>query len=278
MIELMSRAELLALGYRSRDITAAVRADTLIRGRRDNYLPGGTVEAVVQAVRVGGRLTCLSLLQLLGVFVLTNDRLHVHVQRNAARLRSPSDRSKRLEDRSRRAVTLHWARLTEYPAAAACVDIVDALAHSVCCQTPRAAVATLDSAIRRGHIAAWQLADIFRQLPARFAVIASLVDPRSESGPESLVRLMLRGLGCSAIPQVSITGVGRVDFVVDGWLIIECDSVEFHAGRAKYEEDRRRDAASAALGYTTLRLAATTIMYQPAEVLAAIRGLLAAHR
>ena len=35
------------------------------------------------------------------------------------------------------------------------------------------------------------------------------------------MRLMLRGLGCQIEVQVVIPGVGRVDFVVDGWLIVE---------------------------------------------------------
>ena len=38
-----------------------------------------TPDIVVRAVRVGGRLTCLSLLALMGVFVLRNDKVHVHL-------------------------------------------------------------------------------------------------------------------------------------------------------------------------------------------------------
>ncbi len=71
-----------------------------------------------------------------------------------------------------------------------------------------------------------------------------------------------------------MAGVGRVDMVVDGWLVIECDSREFHQGWKAQLEDRRRDLALAALGYTTIRPAAEDILYWPEVVVAAIVGLL----
>jgi hypothetical protein len=274
MTEHLTRSELIAAGFTGRGLTAAVRSGRLIRARRDHYLTPDVPEPMVRAVRVGGRLTCLSLLAMLGVFVLSNDKLHVHVAVNAARLRSPHDRRRRLQSRSRRGVRLHWHPLSEHPGQSTAVGIIDALADAVRCQMPRAAVATLDSAIRQGVIARWQLQDVFDLLPARYAVIARLVDPRAESGPESLVRLMLRGLGRAAEPQVEFAGIGRVDFVVDGWLVIECDSEEFHGGWEAQERDRLRDALLAARGYTTLRLTAKVIMHQPEIALAAVRGLL----
>jgi hypothetical protein len=42
------------------------------------------------------------------------------------------------------------------------------------------------------------------------------------------MRLLLRALGHRAEVQVRIAGVGRVDLVVDGWLIVECDSRAYH--------------------------------------------------
>ncbi|MCY1159280.1 MAG: hypothetical protein MOP51_2305, partial [Citricoccus sp.] len=50
--------------------------------------------------------------------------------------------------------------------------------------------------------------------------------------PESLMRLILCDLGVEFSLKVKIVGVGRVDFVVDGFLIIECDSKAFHQGWA----------------------------------------------
>ena len=74
------------------------------------------------------------------------------------------------------------------------------------------------------------------------------------------MRLLLRSIGVDFETQVWIPGVGRVDFVVDGWLIIECDSREFHEGWDKQREDRYRDLAAAAQGYVTIRPLASDVL------------------
>ena len=140
----------------------------------------------------------------------------------------------------------------------------------------RAAIATLDSALHLNLIDLEGLAEVFAVLPAKYRALRALVDGRAESRPETLMRLMLRGLGCNVEIQVVFPGIGRVDLLVDGWLVIECDSERYHSGWAKQEADRGRDLALAALGYTTLRPTATAIMWRPEEVRAAVRGLLAA--
>ena len=109
----------------------------------------------------------------------------------------------------------------------------------------------------------------------KYAVLRALVDGRAESGPETLMRLMLRALGCDVELQVDFDGIGRVDLVVDGWLVIECDSKEFHESWDQQVKDRNRDLALAARGFHTLRLTAGQIMYRDDEVLAAVKGLLA---
>jgi very-short-patch-repair endonuclease len=75
---------------------------------------------------------------------------------------------------------------------------------------------------------------------------------------------------------VEFDGIGRVDLLVDGWLVLECDSREYHNSWQQQVADRNRDLALADRGYVTLRLTAAQIMYRPDEVLAAIKGLLAA--
>ena len=277
LVEHQTRADLFASGLTRRAITQAVASGALIRARRDRYLGEGTDDAIVRAVRVGGRLTCLSLLQLMDVFVLRNAKLHVHMKGNASRMRSPHNRRRKLERRSRRGVRLHWLPLSEPAPAAACVPIVDALAHAVLCQDPRAAIATLDSALHNRVVEIDQIPEVFQLLPAKFAVLRPLLDGRAESGPETLMRLIVRMLGCSVEIQVEFDGIGRVDLLVDGWLVIECDSQEFHSDWETQVSDRKRDFALAALGYTTLRPTAKMIMQEPEKVIAAVRGLLAAH-
>ncbi|WP_347979230.1 DUF559 domain-containing protein [Microbacterium sp. ProA8] len=118
-----------------------------------------------------------------------------------------------------------------------------------------------------------ELDELFRVLPRRYAVIRRLLDARCQSGPESLVRLMLRSAGLRFEVQVSIPGVGIVDFLVEGWLIVECDSQAHHSTWDAQRRDRRRDQAAAILGYATYRPIAEDIMWSPEVVSAALRGL-----
>lgn len=274
-----TRSDLTRAGMSKRRIRRAVIDGELVRVRRDRYMSCEAAEVLRQAVRVGGRLTCLSLPQLLGVFVFENARLHVHVVRGASRLRSSAEQGSVLLSRRERAEVLHWMPLLQAAASdSAVVGILDALAHAVLCQSPRNAVATIDSALNKKLIRSSDLAMLFAALPRRFAVLRPLADGRAQSGPETLVRLWVRGLGCIAVPQVKFAGIGTVDLVVDGWLVIECDSQKFHSDWKQQLKDYRRDLALARRGYVVLRLAAEDILYNPEEVLAALRGVVGARR
>ncbi len=145
--------------------------------------------------------------------------------------------------------------------------------HSVLCQEPRAAIATLDSALHLRLIDELDLDDIFAVLPRRYRSLRRLVDASAQSGTETLMRLILRSIGCRIEPQAWFPDVGYVDFLVDGWLVIECDSREFHGGWAAQARDRERDLALARLGVVSLRVTAADIMWRADRVRAAIVGL-----
>lgn len=274
----LTRGDLFLQGHTRSSITTALRAGELRHVRRDRYLPPDADEAFVRAVRVGGRLTCLSYLALLGVFVLANREFHVHVPPTASRLRSPRQHRRRNRPIRKGEVRVHWTDLIEKCGQASATGIVDALSHAVMCQPPAAAIASLDSAINKRLIAESDLRRIFAVLPARFQVLAGFIDGRAESGAESLVRVMARRLGCDIDLQVSFGKIGRVDLILDGWLVVECDGKEFHEDWSSQVRDRRRDLALAARGYAILRLPAADIMYRQDDVLAALRGLIDARR
>lgn len=258
-------SQLRAEGWSKRRIAIAVDSGELLRLHRDAYCAPDVPSDCIQAGRLGARLTCVSELERLGVFVLTHpDRVHVHLPRSAA-LRNPH--SARVER--------HWMILNRpRPRGALCVSPLDALIHAVRCQEPRAAVASLDSALHRRVLRRSELDELFAALPARYGVLRRLLDERAESGPESLLRLILRSIGCRYDVQVTIAGVGRVDFVVNGWLIVECDSREYHGDWTAQRRDHARDLASAALGFATLRVTAEDVMWRPDEVRRALVGLL----
>ena len=169
-------------------------------------------------------------------------------------------------------VIAHW-RVTAGNRRRLTTDLVEALVQATRRQSPRDAIATLESAWHHCLIDESDIAEIFRRLPLRYRSLRPLLDRRAESGAETLMRLVLRVLGCDVQVQVAIAGVGRVDLVVDGWLIVECDSRALHDGWAAHARDRRRDLAAAALGYTTVRPLAEDIFYDQDDLVTTMRRI-----
>ncbi len=256
----VSRAELYAEGWTWRRIDQAIARGWLCRARRDAYLSGEVDARTRAAAEVGGQLTCVSELARRGVFVLDANRLHVRLHPRRGRRRPVHSRAR-----------VHWSgdgsRIT------ANAPLVEAVVDAVRCQGPVEAIASLDSALHRRLIGEEDLADIFRMLPRRYGVLRGLIDRSAEAGGESIMRVLLRKMGCRVECQVHISGVGRVDLLVDGWLIVECDSEAHHSSWAQQKEDRRRDQAAAALGYVTYRPIAEDIFWHRDRVVAAVRGL-----
>lgn len=254
-------------GAGRRTIAAAVDEGRLLHLRKGAFCRPDVHPDCVIAGRNRGRLSCVSELARRGVFVLHRpDRPHIHVVRTASRL--PQPRAVRRVHRDRLRREPHPDSLS--------VEFFDALVHSVLCQDVRAAIASIDSALHVGLLRLDEVDELFAALPRKYRRLRGLVDGRAESGPETLMRFILRSIRCSFGIQVSIYGVGRVDFLVDGWLIIECDSEEFHGEWDDRRRDLRRDMAAASRGFTTFRPIAEDIMWHPDRVRTAVVGLLSA--
>ncbi len=276
-ITIASREQLRAAGATGRGLTAAVQTGTLIRIRRDHYALPGTARLIQQAVRVGGRIGCVSALSLAGVFAFDSTFPHVHLDRAASRCRSPRNRFLPLSEDNRDGAELHWSPLvapdeaTEFS-----VGMLDALHQAVRCQSPWLAIASLDNALHLGRIGESELNELFRRLPERFRPLRAQVDGRSEAGQETVLRLIMRSAGLDCQLQVVIDGVGRIDILVEGILVLEADSRLAHDGWELHVRDRNRDLDLARQGYMRLRPVYNRTMYYPNDVLAAVLNLLAA--
>jgi very-short-patch-repair endonuclease len=259
----LRRSDLHARGLSDFHITRLVREGVLARPRKGIYLRGDSVPDVVDAARVGGRLACLGVLARRGVFVHSRpEHVHVHVPPHTARLRTTVP------------ARVHWKPLSRTPhPAAVCVDVIDALEQSAFCQPPRAFIASVDSALNLGELHPDDVDALFARLPRRLRRLRGLVDGRAESGTETYVRLMLRSLGARVELQVRFRGIGRVDLLVDAWLVVECDSRAHHATWEQQRADRRRDQALAARGFAVYRPIAEDILHRPELVVAALKGL-----
>lgn len=268
----VSRAELLEAGFTPKGITRAVRCGILTRLRRDHYARTPSPAADI-AVRIGGRLTCVSALATAGVFTIDDARVHVHVGREMSRVRGPGRRRERWSKDEHGAIArVHWGDIT-VPPTRETVGLDDAIRTLVRCRPPREVIAALDSVLYLGMMSEAEMRDLFGALPPKYGVLLRLVDGRAESGTESFVRLMLRQLGIPFEVQVELSGVGRVDFVIAGKLIIECDSKAHHSDWNQRRRDIRRDQEAARLGYATVRLLAEDILFQPDAVHALLAGI-----
>ena len=256
---------LLAAGWTERDIRRAVARGELVRLRGGAFGPPLLDDDHRLAGRLRGRLTGPTAARKSGIFALDDGRVHVHITSSAARLPATPARTR-----------IHRRALVRTPHPdALIVEVLDAVVDAVLAQEPRMGLATIDSALHLGMLRADDLDELFAALPRRYRRLRRLVDARAESGPETLMRLILRSLGCRFACQVEIPGVGRVDFVVDGWLIIECDSEAHHASWSAQRADRRRDQAAARRGFATHRVIAEDVLWHPDEVRAAVAGLIA---
>jgi hypothetical protein len=83
--------------------------------------------------------------------------------------------------------------------------------------------------------------------------------------------LALRQAGLTRRLPGLIDGVGRVDFVVDGWLVVEADGSTYHSTRRATATTGATNALTL-LGYTVLRFSYEDVMFRLADVRAHRRG------
>lgn len=261
MREVWATAEARAMGASKRDLAGAVARGDLVRIRRDNYCSPGTPSSVIEAVRIGGRVGCISLLALLGVWVTVVDRPHVHLRPDATRLRPGT-------------ATLHWLP-TVGSGDRGRVSVLDALLVAMICQPLVDAVASVDSALHLGLVRLSELrphcTDAVRTEVLRW------VDARAESGLETIIRIALVRAGLRVEVQVRIRGVGRVDLLVEGCVIVEIDGAQFHSGPRRHV-DHQRDAAATTLGYSALRFDSTQARFATDGVVDAVIAAVLVHR
>lgn len=274
-LRVVTTSDLHMAGATDRDITAGVRNGHLVRVRRGHYVHPAENGHLIEAATVGGVLSCISALRDAGVYAFDHRRVHVHLKRHGSRLRAPHDRRMSLSGIDRQKLDLHWSAL-RWPedATSHAVGIKDALLQSLYCQTPWHSVASIDSALFQGMVDADAVAEIFDAAPQRYRDLRQLVDARSESGQETILRLIVQRAGYRYEIQHYLRGVGRVDMLVEDILVLEADGRTYHDGWDAHRRDRFRDIGAAESGYPTLRFTYPVIMHESGLVVRAIEGLL----
>jgi very-short-patch-repair endonuclease len=246
----LSYRELDAAGISRNAVAAAIEHGAVQRIRRGWFATPDASPDVVRASRVGGTLTAASALRLAGAWMLEDSLLHVRVPSSTGRLRNP-DASGEPLDRTAHRVCLHYRTRPIVPGARDPLSL--AIAEMLACADERSVIVAIDSAVARGLMTAEGLAESRAfALPSKRSVF-DRVHVGSESGIETMVRLLLRAHGILHRTQMHITRVGNVDLLVGDRLVIEVDGEGFHTG-PEFEADRRRDFELVMQGYLVLRL------------------------
>lgn len=239
----------------------AARNGTIRRIRNGVYALPGLDPDITAAAAHGGELTCAAALRHHGVWMLSTPAPEIHVWMGAA-------------GRTHHDECMCVPHYTPGTAGVGIASPAAALVHLYRCFDHETFFAAYESAWNKRLITASDRARIRRELPAAASWLLDLARHDAESGLESLLRLRLHLLGIRLECQVEIGGVGRVDFLLGGRIILEADGKLNHAGTMRHK-DLMRDAAASALGYETLRFDYAMIVHDWDTVIAAILPALA---
>lgn len=252
--------QLTAFGFTRRMLSDAVERGEIARLRPGVFVTGSAPLAARVAADHGGALTCAGALRHHGVWVLHDDESpHVWL-----------GRAGRVHHERCQCVVHYRAGRMQLGVA----DAEQALIHAFQCHGEEFFFCAFESAWNKRLIGAGARARIRKALPASDRWLVDFAHKDSESGLESLVRLRLHLLGITVRAQVQISGVGRVDFVIEGRVILEADGVEHHDVPRQRHRDLQRDAAASALGYESLHFDYAMIINDWPTVVAAIRAAL----
>lgn len=263
--------ELIALRVEPRRLAAAVHTGELLRVRRGWYALPETDPALLGAIRVGGRLACVSAAAHYGWATPERHGLHVCVAENASRLRrapvgpigtDPAD------------VVVHWGSPVEGASGSRLVtDRFETVVQLVECLDPESAVAAFDSFLHTDPTGSRDLERWLDSVPGWLRHNLPARNARCHSFLETIGRVRLERAGITGLHQVELAGIGRVDLIIGDRLVIERDGGS-HRTATQQDEDCRRDALLATLGYRTLRFSYPLVMEEWHVVIAAVRAAL----
>ncbi|WP_182113239.1 MULTISPECIES: endonuclease domain-containing protein [unclassified Actinotalea] len=253
-----------------RELRRLVETGVVVRHGRGLYALRGTPAAVVAARRTGGAVTCVSLLHGLGLPVL-------HVP-GSPHVSVPGGRGAPRAGVLARSTVLHWDE--EATGDTVLADVPTALCHALRCVQLRDVVALADAALHRRLLR--DVGELAARRPlggrATFDRLLRLADGRSESMPETFLRLALVEVGLQVEPQVAVEGVGRVDLLVEGLLVVEVDGYAYHHDRRAFAEDRRRDRVAELRGIPVLRFTFDDAVHDTARAVHEVLAALVRHR
>lgn len=129
------------------------------------------------------------------------------------------------------------------------------------CMPLKVSLPMLDAARNRGlyDISTLAMPSTGSRLP-HLREALSLSSDRARSILETVARLQLIDMGLTPQVGVWIEGVGEVDMIILGFIIIEVDGWAFHSSKEQREKDLKRDRELLRRGYVVLRFTYDDVM------------------
>lgn len=252
-------AQLLDAGYSRRDIARLTQRGAH-QPKRGVFLAPGCNKELAAAIHHNARLTCASAALHYGLW-LRKPPAQLHLACNhghgAGFIRHRS------------------VRFSGHPTLPV-AGVEDVVLHALGCLPRPASTALATSAIRLYSLPLELLKQELRA-DRSAPVLRALrdLDLRAESIVEVDAQHLFRLNGIDFEAQVHLPGIGRVDFLLNGFLIVEIDGYAFHSKRADMLRDRDRNNSSTVKGYAVLRYMPEHIWFNPHQVVSEIRAALA---
>ncbi len=162
------------------------------------------------------------------------------------------------------------------PAGPPVAAVEDVVLHALGCVAPPASVAIATSAMRLFGIPLELLkAELTADRSGTARRALRQLDLRAESIVEVDAQHLFKSNGIGYDAQVYLRGIGRVDFLLQGFLIVEVDGFAFHSSRASLRRDLGRNNAATINGYCALHYMPEHIWFEPERVVAEVRAVLA---
>ncbi|MFD5276444.1 endonuclease domain-containing protein [Pseudarthrobacter sp. NPDC058362] len=146
----------------------------------------------------------------------------------------------------------------------------DVLLHGLRCLPGVEAAVMTESAVRQGVTT---LPYLRARLPGNrngaARKVLDLVDGTADSAIEVVARLIFRSEGIYTETQVELEGIGIVDFLLEGFLIVEIDG-STHLEPRQVKKDRKRNNAGTLNGYAVLRYGYAEVVYHPERIISEV--------
>lgn len=229
-------------GYGPGIIARAVEQGFVQRIRRSWIAAVDADPLTIAALRAGGRITCVSALARLGVWVpagaSADNPVHISVAGNASRFDSGGLR-------------VHWGKGPAPVAVRALVEHpLNVLLHVSECLELTPALAVWESAANKRIVSAAALTRV-QWRGRRAQELARATSVLSDSGLETHAAVGFRALGLSVRQQVWIGGQ-PVDLLIGDRLVVQVDGAH-HLDQTQRRRDISHDARLRLMGYTVLR-------------------------